>query len=80
MPGRCQCADGGGQFGDAPVDGCAQLRSLQIGIGAILLRLGLIELRRGADLLRVQDIDLPFGRHLGRGRCVKGGLLAVEVG
>jgi hypothetical protein len=54
--------------------------SVQIGVGAIFLCLGLIELRRSADLLRVQDIDLPFGRHLGRVGCVKGGLLAVEVG
>ena len=80
LPGRGQRADGGGQFGDAAVDGGAQFGSLQIGIGAILLRLGLIELRRGADLLRVEHVDLPFGRHLGRGRRVERGLLAVEVG
>jgi len=35
---------------------------------------------RGADLLRVQDIDLPFGGHLARVGCVEGGLPAAKVG
>jgi len=47
-------------------------------VGAIFLCLGLIELRRGADLLRVQDIDLRSADTLPRWR-VKGGLLAIEV-
>ena len=80
LSGRGQRADRGGQFCDAPVDGGAQIGSRQIGGGAIALRLGLLELRLGADLLRVQDVDLPLGDHFcGVGR-IQRRLLAGEIG
>ena len=49
-------------------------------VGAILLRLGLLELRRGADLLRVQHVDLPLGHDFRGVGCVQRGLLAGEIG
>ena len=80
LSGQRQLTDGRREFGDTPIGGCAQLRPLQIGVGAILLRPGLIKLRGGAEHLRVQDIDLPFGRNLGRVGGVKRRLFASEVG
>ena len=40
-----------------------------------------LAIRADMDGLPVtEDVDLPFGRHLGRGGGIKGGLLDIEVG